>query len=228
MSTNKEQNADHNFEAIEAGLSKTEHFIEKNQKTITIVIGSILAIVGLYIAYQKFVKGPKENEALAQMFVAEQYFEVDSFKLAVNGDGNYPGFLKIIDQYGSTKAGNLAKYYTGISYVKLKDFDKAIKYLEDFSTGDEMISAIASGAIGDCYVEKNDLKTAAEYYNKAVKKSDNKFSAPIYLMKLGRVYEHLSDNQNALATYQKIKDDFAQTQEGRQIDKYITRVKLNM
>jgi predicted negative regulator of RcsB-dependent stress response len=228
MSTNKEQNADHNFEAIESTLSKSEQFIEKNQTKITIVVGTILAIVGLYIAYQKFIKAPKEKEALAQMFVAEQYFEVDSFKLALNGDGNYPGFSKIIDQYGSTKAGNLAKYYAGVSYIKLKEYDKAIDLLQDFSTSDEMLSAIAIGCIGDAYTEKNDLKNAVEYYSKAADKTDNKFSTPIYLMKLGRVYEHLSDFKNALNTYQRIKDNYAQTQEGRQIEKYITRVKLSM
>jgi len=52
------------------------------------------------------------------MFFAEQYFEKDSLKLAMNGDGTNPGFIQIIDEYGSTKSGNLARYYLGICYLK--------------------------------------------------------------------------------------------------------------
>ena len=108
-----------NLEVVEHALTNTEHFIEQNQRTITIALIVIVAVVGIFLGYKRFIVSPKEKEAQSQMFAAEQYFEKDSFNLALNGDGNYLGFLDIIDQYKVTKSAKLARYYTGISYLKL-------------------------------------------------------------------------------------------------------------
>jgi len=223
-----EQKGHDNLQSLESTLSKGEQFVEKNQKKLTIAVLAILAVVGLYIAYQRFYKNPREEKALSQMFVAEQYFGLDSFKLAVNGDGNYPGFLDVIKDYGSTKAGNLAKYYLGVSYVKLKDYDKAIKYLEDFSSSDKMLAPIALGNLGDAYAEKGDMQKAVKYYEEAASKSKNEFTSPVYLMKAGRVYENQKNWTKALETYELVQTNYKKTTEGRVIEKFITRVKLSM
>jgi len=219
---------DDNLQAIEETLSKSEQFIENNSKKLTIGLIVVLAIVGLFVAYQKWYAAPLEEEAHKAMFVAEEYFAKDSFQLAVDGRADFSGFVNVIDNYGSTKSGNLAKYYAGISYIKLKDYDKAIQYLSDFSSSDKMISNIALGNIGDAYSQKNEMAKAAEYYKKAANGDKNEFTAPIYLMKLGKVQEGQKNWKEALDTYNKIKKNYASTTEGRSIDKYITRVESNM
>lgn len=224
MAKNKSNDSNSGFEAIESSLSRTEQFIEKNQTKIIIAVVAVLAIVGLYMAYQKLYKAPLNQKASEQIYVAEQYFKKDSFDLALNGDGNYPGFLQIIENYGSTGAGNMSYYYAGISYMKLKNWDKAIKYLGDFSSGDMYLNSMAKGNIGDAYAEKGDDKSAAKYYQKAVDANNNKFTVPIYLMKLGRTYERLKDNANALKAYKTIKEKYFRSREARSIDKFIKRV----
>ncbi len=225
----KEQHTgDENLQAIEVTLSKSEQFIENNSKKLTIGLAIVLGIVGLFVAYQKWYVAPLEEEAHKEMFVAEQYFAKDSFQLAVDGDGEYSGFTKIAADFGSTKSGNLANYYAGISYVKLKNYDKAIQYLSDFSSSDKMLSNIAKGNIGDAYAQKGEMEKAAEYYAKAANGDANEFTAPIYFMKLGKVQESLSNWKAALDAYSKIKTNYSKTTEGRSIDKYITRVKSNM
>lgn len=228
MAKNKNQKIDNSFETIEETLSRTEQFLETYQKQLTILAGAILVIVALVFVYKKYVVAPQTIEAQEQVFVAQQYFERDSFNLALNGDGDFPGFLGIIDEYGSTNVAELANYYAGISYYKLGEYQKAIDYLSDFSTSDNMLSAVTNGAIGDSYSELGNFDKAASYYKKAADNSDNKLTAPIYLMKYGRVKEELKDWKEALAAYQKIKEDYKDTQEGRSIDKFITRAKLNM
>ena len=193
-------------EAVEHALGRTEQFIEDHQKKITIVVLAIVAIVGLYLAYQKWYLGPKQEEANAQMFVAQQYFEQDSFNLALKGDLNYPGFLTIIDDYSSTNAGNLACYYAGISYLKLGQFQNAIDMLSKFKSEDKMLKTISLGSTGDAYLELNQDDKAAEYYVKAGNFTKNEFVGPVYLMRAGETYERLKNYKSALEQYHIIKD----------------------
>lgn len=160
------------------------------------------------------------------MWMAEQYFARDSFNLALNGDGNYLGFLDIIEEYGITKSANLANYYAGISYLHLGEFETAIEYLKQFESDDKMVAPVAYGAIGDAYVELEDLDEALIFYKKAVNSSENEFTTPIYLMKVGFVHEQNGDYDKALEAYKRIEKEFPNTAEGRQIEKYIARVEV--
>jgi tetratricopeptide (TPR) repeat protein len=214
------------FEAVENALSKTEHYIEENQKSLTIIVFAIIIIVGGYLGYKRFVMTPKEKEAQTQMWMAEQYFAKDSFNLALNGDGNYLGFLDIIEEYSITKSANLANYYTGISYLHIGQYESAIEHLKQFESDDKMIAPIAFGAIGDAYVQLENTDEALVFYNKAVTSSENDFTAPIYLMKVGLVQEKNGEYKKALDAYKKIEKEYPNTSEGRQIQKYIARVEM--
>jgi len=222
----KQESAESGFEGVENALSRTEQYIEENQKSLTIIVAAIIIIVGGYLGYRKFIVSPKEKEASSQMYMAEQYFERDSFNLALYGDGQNLGFIDIIDEYGITKSANLANYYAGVSYLHMGDFDMAIEYLKQFDAEDDMIAPIAYGAIGDAYSELQNYEEAADFYIKASKQKENEFVAPIYLMKAGLVYEELGEHDKAVAVYQRIKDDYGKSSEARQIDKYITRAKI--
>ncbi len=221
----KEQGTD-NIQAVETALSRSEQFIEDNQKILIGVVLAIVVIVGGYLAYNKWYLQPLDEEANTQMFVAEQYFDRDSFNLALNGDLNYPGFLTIIDEYSSTKAGNLAHYYAGISYLQLGKFNEAIEYLSGFDSKDKMLKPIALGSTGDAYLELKQAEKAAEFYIKAGTFSENQFTAPIYLMRAGQVLESLKDYKGALEQYKLIKEKYNNTSEGRVIDKYIARAEI--
>lgn len=228
MAKNKNQKIDDGFESIVDSVSKTEQFLEKYQKQISILAVAILVLVAIVFAYKKYVVAPKTTEAQEQVFVAQQYFEKDSFNLALNGDGDFPGFLSIIDEYGATNVANLSNYYAGISYYKLGEYNKAIDYLSDFSTSNTMLASVAYGAMGDSYSELGKFDKAADYYKKAADESKNKVTTPIYLLKYGRVKEELKDYKEALIAYEMIKKDYKTSEEGRSIDKFITRAKANM
>ncbi len=214
------------FENVESVLSKTELFFEENQKIIIRVVVAILAIVIIIIGFKRFYLLPLEKEAQAQMFVAEQYFETDSFTLALYGDGNYSGFLDIIDEYRITKSANLSKYYAGISYLKLGQFTEAIDYLKKFKSKDKMIAPIAIGGIGDAYIELEEFEEGLDYYLKAAKQSVNDFTTPLYLMKAAQIYERLEKYQKAYEIYQQIKNEYTDFSRRQNIDKYITRSML--
>lgn len=224
----KKNQQEDNLQELESALTKTEQFIEDNQKTITYVVGGIILLVVAFLGFNRFYMQPKEDEALSQMFMAENYFEKDSFNLAINGDGNYLGFLDIIDDYGITKSANRAKYYTGISYLHLGQYEDAIDYLKAFDTDDLLLAPIKEGAIGDAYLELGDQENALKQYKKAYSYNNNELTTPVYKMKAAEVLESMSDYEKALVLYQEIKKDFPESTEGTNADKYIARLKLKM
>ncbi len=224
----KEDNAPKGVETVDTALTKTEKFIEQNQKLLTTIALVILGLAAAYMALRRFVLQPRESDAQREMYVAQDYFAQDSFRLALEGDGNHLGFLDIIDNYSFTKSARLSKYYAGLSYLHMGDFDEAIRYLKKFSTSSKMIQSMAYGALGDAYSEKEEYENALQYYTKAANVSANQLTTPIYLMKAALIYETQGNNKEALAIYERIKKDFPQSSESNTIDKYIARVKAKM
>ena len=227
MAKKKTQEVD-NLQELESALTKTEQFVEDNQKIISYVVGGIILVVAAYLGFNKFYLLPKEKEANSQMFMAENYFEKDSFNLALNGDGNYLGFLDIIDDYGITKAANRANYYAGISYLHMGQYEEALNYLNDFDTDDLLLGPVTEGAKGDAYLEMGDSESALKYYKKAYTLTDNELTVPVYMMKAATLLESMDELQEAMNLYQEIKTKYPKSAEGTNVDRYIARVKIKL
>ena len=229
----KEEIASHNnhnenelLENSEALASKVEGsvvFIEKNKSSLY-----ALAAVGLLLAAGIFGYGyfNKVQNAKAEedIFQSIYYFEAGDFKKALKGDENYPGFIEIIDNYGTTKSANLAQYYAGVSYLKEGDFDKAIEHLDKFSSDDLILQSRAYAVTGDAYSEKNDYKKAAEFYEKAANHNANKFFSPSYLTKAALALETVGDINSAKAAYKTILQKYKDSSEYSDAKKQLARL----
>ncbi len=214
--------------AVEEALGKTEQFVEKNQKLLMYAIMGIIIVVLVYFGYQKFYISPMDKNAQDQIFMAQKYFEMDSLNRALYGDGNALGFLDIIDDYGRTKTGNLAKYYAGICYLKMGNFEEAIDYLESHDPVDQNIGPMALGAIGDAYMELNEPDRAVAYYLEAANDVDNDFTSPMFLYKAGMTYEMLGAYEDAYDAYNRIFMEYYKSVEARSIERNIARMKAMM
>jgi tetratricopeptide (TPR) repeat protein len=198
-------------------------FYEKNQKVIWGALGGLVLLVGGYFIYTQLYLEPRQKEAMAQMYQAQRQFEQDSFAKALTNPGAlYPGFLDIQDQYGGTKAANLASYYAGVSYLNLGKFEAAIDYLKSYSASNGEMSIMKNGALGDAYSETQNLGQAMSYYQKAAN-SNNDFLTPYYLKKVGMLHERNGDKAAAAKVYSQIKEKFPQSNEGRDIEKFLAR-----
>ena len=214
------------FSKLDETASKTEDWVAKNQKIIIGVVGAITLVTVGYFAYQKFIATPKEEDAANEMFVAQSNFEKatngvasDSlYKLALNGSEGKFGFVKIADEYSGTAAGNLANYYAGIAYLNTGKYDEAITSLGKFSSDDVMLSALAKGAIGDAYSQKNQPKEALENYIKAAESNKNDFTTPRFLMKAGKVALALGNKEDALKYFTDIKENYENSPEAATVD----------
>jgi tetratricopeptide (TPR) repeat protein len=210
---------------VEQAFSKTEVYIEENKKSLLIIAGVIVALVGGYLAYKLWYVNGEEELARKEMFRAEEYFGKDSLNQAMNGDSVSSGFSTIVEQYGVTPSGNLAEYYLGISCLRKGQYEEAIQHLEEFDSKDQIVSAIAIGAIGDAKMELGQTDEAISYYLKAAEHNTNKFTTPIYLKKAGMANEEKNNYADAVKIYERIKSEYSETAEGREMDKFIARAK---
>lgn len=224
MTTTKGKGDDKGPVEVEELVTRSELFIEQNSKKIIFGIIAVAVLVAAILGYKYGYATPQQKKAEAAMFRAELYFDRDSFALALNGDGlNVEGFNAIIDQYGSTDAGNLAKAYAGICYFKLGDNESALDMLKSFSGGDEMLSPTIVGLIGDCYVNMGNTEEGISYFEKAASQADNDIISPVYLKKAGVAYESLKQYDKAVKAYTTIKEKYFASVEASDIDKYIAR-----
>lgn len=220
-----EKNVEH-LEAIDT-LAKAKGFWEKFKKPVLYIGTAIILLGSGYIAYNKYVAEPNEKSAAEAIFKAQEYFAADSLNKALNGDGQAKGFLYIIKNYGSTPTGNLANFYAGVSYLRLKDFKNAVKYLEDFSTSSKLLQATAYAKLGDAYSEQGKNDDALEYYKKAARHFEaDEAGSSEYLFRAGYLAESLNKNSEALELYKELKEKYPKTEKGFQIDKYIYRLSV--
>ncbi|TDE01203.1 tetratricopeptide repeat protein [Flavobacterium sandaracinum] len=214
------------FSKLDETATITEDWVAKNQKIIIgLVAAAALLTIG-YLGYQRFIAAPQQEEAANEMFVAQQNFQKatdgvasDSlYKLSLNGSEGKFGFLKIADEYSGTDAGNLANYYAGIAYLNTGKYTEAIDYLTKFKSDDIVLGALAKGAIGDAYSQKNQPKEALENYVKAAESNKNDFTTPRFLLKAGKTALALGNKADALKYFTDIKDNYEATPEAASVD----------
>jgi tetratricopeptide (TPR) repeat protein len=210
---------------VEETLTRTEHFLEENYKTLLIILAVIVALVAVFYLGRIYLN-KRNNEAQSQMYQAERWLEMDSLNLALNGDGNYLGFVDIAKNYKMTRSGNLANYSAGICFLHLGKYQEAIDYLSKYSLKDKVIASLATGAVGDAYIELGELDNGVKKYIEAADYAKNSFNSPLFLMKAGQIYEMQEKFEDALKLYERIKSEYPESTEGTSIDKYIARVKL--
>ena len=214
-------------EVLAEKLSATEQFIEKNQTSILAIFGILALVIGGWFLYKYYLDSQNE-QAQDEMFQAIYYFEQDSLDLALRGDGNSYGFLEIIDEYGNTKAGNLANFYAAAIYMKKGSYSSAIPFLEDFKTDDFLLQARAYSMLGDVYMEEGDFARAAEYYDKAANHKPTKQFTPNYLLKAALAYELDGRQEKAIEKYEVIINDYQTTPEYNKARKYKAMLETKM
>lgn len=218
------------FKNLDSGASKTEDWVTRNQKPIFTIIGIVVIAILAYLGYNKFILQPQQEEAVNEMSRSQVYFsealdsepgaEQDSlYHMAINGGGGY-GFLDIADNYSGTDAANLAHYYAGMAYLKLREYKKAVNQLEKFSSDDEILAPLAKGAIGDSFLQNKQPEQALDYYEEAAKMRDNAFTTPRFLLKAATTALDLGQPDKAIKYLDRIADEYPDSAEADKVSVY--------
>jgi len=210
----------------DAVIAKAKDFWAKYSKVILIAGTTLIVLVGGFFVYKNFFQNPKEEKAADAMFKAEDYYRMDSVRLALNGDGQYVGFLKIMDKYSGTDAANLASFYAGSCYLKLDDNVNAIKFLKKFSTDAKQIQQRAYKLLGDAYADQGNAAEALNYYKKAARhfEKDDANSAEALYLAAYLADRVLKNQKEAIDLYKELKEKFPRTTQGIEADIYLAQL----
>lgn len=195
------------FESLEQTVQKSEHFLEKNAKTLGIVFGALILVAVLYFAYLKFYQEPQNQNAQQEIVTADQMFEQDSMQAALNGSpGAYLGYNQIIDEYGGTDIGNLAKYKAGIALYQTGDYKGALEKFKSFSAKEKAMKAMKQGVMGDALVQMGEKEKGLDAYEKAVNASDLQVIQEIYTKKSAILAYDLGEFERGYKTVKSFLD----------------------
>lgn len=208
-------------ENLQATVSKTDQFFKENAKLLWTVAGVAAVVILAIVGYVKFIYQPKCAEAMESCYPADQAFAAGEFELALNGDGNVLGYEAVIDEYGK-KAGKAVYFAAGVCELQLGNYEEALSYLKKYNVKEPVLAAKALGCQGDAFVGLENYDAAVACFEKAASVDDNMLAAA-YLVKAGAVYEKLGKAAKAVDCYKKVKDQYPQSIEAYDIDKYITR-----
>ena len=208
-------------ETLGEAMNKTEFFFEKNGRMLSYVFLGLLVLAALVFGYRALIVSPRAEKAAEMIAEAQYRFEDQNadYALALEGDANGAGFLEVIEKYGSTPSGNLAKHYAGICYLKAGDLENAAKFLARYSPvkgiPGALINAQNYGLQGDIAVEQKDYATAA----------DNHLTAPMYLHKAGLAEQAQGNGAKAAAYYEQILTSYPASMDARDAEKLLGSIK---
>lgn len=200
---------------------RAQNFFERYRTFILGGLIGLVVILAAVVGWRLYLQ-VNQTEAVEQMAQAQKQFERDSFAIALtNPGGGFSGFLDIMENYAGTPAANLAHYYAGVCYLNLGKFEVAADYLKDYRAKGLVMPIMKNGALGDCYSELKDFKKALRYYEAAVAAGTNDYLTPYYLKKTAMLAEKQQDYAKARQYFQRIKDDFPNSTEFTEVDKYL-------
>ena len=205
------------------------NFFNQYSKIIYGVAIGLLIMVCALLAFDKFYITPQSEQASSMMTAPmELYAKGDSLSLvtALEGDDENEGFLAIASSFMFTSTKNTANYFAGRCYLNLGDKEEALNYLLKFKHKEDVYWYAAQAIISDLYDDQGDISKAIKYCKKAAE-SKNTYYAPVYLFKLGQLYEREDNWGKAVAAYQTIKDKFYTEYQKMSVDKFLERALIN-
>lgn len=217
-------------ETLGSAMNKTELFFENHAKTLSYVLLGLIVLAALVFGYRSLVVAPRAEKAADLLAQAQARIETPTpdYALALEGDENGPGFLEVASRYGATPAGNLARHYAGVCYLRTGDLDNAEAFLAKYKRvkglPGSLVNAQNLGLRGDIAVERGAYAEAVKFYDKAVAAAENDLTCPMYLRKAGLAERALGNRKQAAEYFQRILDRYPASFDAREAEQLLGSV----
>jgi tetratricopeptide (TPR) repeat protein len=214
-------------DALVSTYVKLTSFYEANKRTISIVVTAVVVAV---FATVIFLKNRSENneKAIAALGAIFESFDAGQFQKSVDGipERNVQGLKAIVDNYGGSATGELARFYLASAYAQLGRYDEALKEFEEYSPSGELLSVSRLSGIGSCYEAKGMFKEAAASFEKAATQYPKDVSAAENLNNAARDYSQAAEKEKAIELYKRIKKNYPATAFARDADRFIAQLSV--
>jgi tetratricopeptide (TPR) repeat protein len=200
---------------------KTRTWIEENRRLVSYIVAVPIALLAIFwfIENNKRQSDERATTELAKVF---PLYDQGQYKLAVDGipQENIRGLQSIVNDYGGSHSGEMAKLYLADCYFNLKDYDKALKNYQGVDLSDKLISSSALAGEAACNEALGKHEEAASLYEKAASKYMTALQAPQDLFNAARNYSKAGNKDKAAQMLDRLKKEFPESSFARDVDRY--------
>ncbi len=197
--------------------------IEKNRSVVlagaAVVVIVVVAVVGF-----SMLMAQRDKTAVDRMAGAVRAWESSDYRGAIDGTDQFMGLSAVIEEYGSTRTGNLARYYAADAHFQLGEYDQALELFEAYDKEANHLGAAALAGEAAIHATRGENEEAGDLYRRAATIFTSDVTSPMYLLKAGQAYEAAGRAAEARRAYEQIRDDYATSQEARDIAFFLARV----
>ena len=205
--------------------AEATNFYERHKRNIHIGITAVVVVVLAIVVY---LKNQSDNNERASVQLAQVFsiFDSGSFQAAIDGvpERNIAGLKSIVDNFGGTKAGELARFYHASALYQLGKYEQALEEFRDFSAPDDMLAISRYAGIAQCLEATGKYREAAENFEKAASRDTKDIGAPENLSEAARNYGLAGEKEKALELYRRLKKNYPSTTYGREPDRFISQL----
>jgi hypothetical protein len=211
----------HNDDKLLTTYYNARDYFDKNKRTLYIALTVLIVIIAGVILYFNKKSANEDNAALALSKIQPAY-DNQEFNIAMNGDslGSFKGLVYIVNEYGSTQSGELAKILLANCYYYTKDYGSAQKLYNDYGGSNEILKAAALAGSAAVNEASNNFSEAAKQYEKAADVNKDVANNDEYLYYAIRNYSKANDQENVNRVIKELKADYPKSQFIIQVDKY--------
>ncbi len=214
-------------DALVMTYARVTSFYEQNKRTIGIATTVVVLVVLAILVIMKN-RADSNDSAMLQLGQIEEIFASGQYQAAIDGvpERNIPGLRSIVDNFGSSRGGELARFMLASAYYELGKFDEALQQFEDFSAPDDMLAASRLAGIAQCREAKKEYREAAEYFEKAGGKSPKDIQAAEYFNNAARDYGLAGEKERAIEVYKRLKKNYPTSPYARDVDRFVAQMSL--
>ena len=201
---------------------KVIEFYEEHQTKIIIAAVAVIAVIAAIVLYNN--KLADDNvEATTELSRVIPIFEAGSYQEAIDGrpGTNISGLKKIVENYGGTDQGEIAKVYLAHAYFFLNDIGNSLGYYEDYSGDNKLFKATALAGQASCHEAEGQFEKAASKFKEAAYIDKFNPSNPDYLLRSGINYMKIGEEEEAKDLFEKILEDYESSNVVSTVNRYL-------
>lgn len=206
-------------------MAKATKLYDTQKKNIGAAVLAV-AVIALGAWWYSARQAKNNEEASAKLGTVYSYYDQNQYQIAIDGvpERKITGLKSIVDEFGGTDAGNLARFYLANAYFQLGNYDLALQHFDDFSAKQPYLASSRLAGIGACYEAKGDHEKAAENFEQAGLSYPKEVDAAAHLNNAAHNFMQSGKNDKAASLFKKIKKEYPTSQFARDADRYISKL----